>query len=129
VTKPISARVHGVLDYATVAAFLNAPMVLGLHGTPASILYWLSGIHLLMTGCTDFPLGFFKFIPFRIHGAIEVVAGVFILFAPWIYGFSGNDAARYFFVSVAIIIFGVVVLTDYWQRVVAPPREPGDRRR
>jgi hypothetical protein len=129
VTKPISARVHGVLDYATVAAFLNAPMVLGLHGTPASILYWLSGIHLLMTGCTDFPLGFFKFIPFRIHGAIEVVAGVFILFAPWIYGFSGHDTARNFFVAVAIILFVVIALTDYSQRVVPPPREPGDRRR
>ncbi len=128
-TKPISARVHGVLDYATVAAFLNAPMVFGLHGTPASILYWLSGIHLLMTGCTDFPLGFFKFIPFRIHGAIEVVAGVFILLAPWIYGFSGNDVARNFFVAVAIILFVVIALTDYSQRVVAPPRDPGDRRR
>jgi hypothetical protein len=129
VTKPISARVHGVLDYATVAAFLNAPMVFGLHGTPASILYWLSGIHLLMTGCTDFPLGFFKFIPFRIHGAIEVVAGVFILFAPWIYGFSDNGVARNFFVAVAIILFVVIALTDYSQRVVAPPRDPGDRRR
>ena len=128
-TKPISARVHGVLDYATVAAFLNAPMVFGLHGTPASILYWLSGIHLLMTGCTDFPLGFFKFIPFRIHGAIEVVAGVFILFAPWIYGFSDSGVARNFFVAVAIILFVVIALTDYSQRVVAPPRDPGDRRR
>jgi len=121
--------VHGVLDYATVAAFLNAPMVFGLHGSPAAILYWLSGIHLLMTGCTDFPLGFFKFIPFRIHGAIEVVAGVFILLAPWIYGFSGSDVARNFFVAVAIILFVVIALTDYSQRVVAPPREPGDRRR
>jgi len=45
VTKPISARVHGVLDYATVVGFLNAPMVFGFHGTPAVIVYWLAGIH------------------------------------------------------------------------------------
>lgn len=51
--KAVTARVHGVLDYATVAAFLNAPMVFGFHGTPAAIVYWLAGIHLLMTGCTD----------------------------------------------------------------------------
>jgi hypothetical protein len=129
VTKPISARVHGVLDYATVAGFLNAPMVFGFHGTPAAIVYWLAGIHLLMTGCTDFPLGFFKFIPFRVHGAIELVAGVFLISAPWIYGFAGDAVARNFFFAMAIVIFVVVALTDYYQRVVLPPLEPGDRRR
>lgn len=128
-TKPISARVHGVIDYAAVAAFLNAPMVFGFHGTPAAIVYWLAGIHLLMTGCTDFPFGLFKFIPFRIHGVIEAVAGVFLLVAPWLYGFAGEVAARNFFVAMAIIIFVVAALTDYSQRVVLPPPAPGDRRR
>jgi hypothetical protein len=117
-----------VLDYATVAAFLNAPMVFGMHGTPATIVYWLSAIHLLMTGCTDFPLGFFKFIPFRIHGAIELVAGVFLLAAPWIYGFAANDTARNFFMAMGVIIIVVVALSDYSGRVVRPPPEPGERR-
>ncbi len=104
-------------------------MVFGMHGTPATIVYWLSAIHLLMTGCTDFPLGFFKFIPFRIHGAIELVAGVFLLAAPWFYGFGADNTARNFFTAMAIIIFVVVALTDYSGRIVSPPREPGDRRR
>lgn len=129
-TKPISARVHGVLDYATVAAFLNAPMVFGFTGTvPAEICYWLAGIHLLMTGCTNFPLGVFKWIPFRIHGAIDLVAGIFFLVAPWIFRFSGAAAPRNFFVALAILTFIVVALTDFAQRVVVPPPEPGDRRR
>lgn len=129
-TKPITAKVHGVLDYATVAAFLNAPLVLGFQGTtPATIVYWLAGIHLLLTGCTDFPPGVFRWIPFRIHGAIDLVAGVFLLVAPWVFGFSGLAAARNFFVGLAVIIFVVVALTDFTQRVEIPPREPGDRRR
>src|SRR4051812_8474495 len=127
--KPISARVHGILDYATVAAFLNAPMVLGFHGTPASIVYWLSGIHLLMTGFTDFPLGVFKIIPFRIHGVIDLVAGIFLLVAPWVFGFAADSAARNFFVAMAVIGFIVVALTDYAQRVQLPPPDPNDRRR
>ena len=127
--KPISAQVHGVLDYATVAAFLNAPMVLGFQGTPAAIVYWLAGIHLLMTGCTDFPLGVFNWIPFGIHGAIELVAGLFLMAAPWMFGFADVYAARNFFVLVAIIIFVVVALTDYSQRIEFPPPQPGDRRR
>ena len=127
-TKPISSRVHGVLDYATVVGLLNAPMVFGFHGTAAAVVYWLAGIHLLMTGCTDFPLGFFKFIPFRIHGAIELVAGIFLVSAPWIYGFAGDNVPRNFFIVFAIVIFVVVALTDYSGRVAPAPAEPGDRR-
>jgi hypothetical protein len=118
-----------VLDYATVVTFLNAPMVFDFHGTPAAIVHWLAGIHLLMTGCTDFPLGFFKFIPFRIHGVIDALAGVFILVAPWLLGFADDHRGRNFFVAVAIILFVVVALTDYSQRVEIPPQEPNDRRR
>ncbi|HUR00142.1 MAG TPA: SPW repeat protein [Gemmatimonadaceae bacterium] len=127
-TKPISARVHGVLDYATVAAFLNAPMVFGFHGTPAAIVYWLAGLHLLMTGFTDFPLGLFKMIPFRVHGVIDLLVGIFLLVSPWLFGFAGENAARNFFIAIAIITFVVVALTDYSQRVEIPPRAPGDRR-
>jgi hypothetical protein len=102
--------------------------VFGFHGTPAAIAYWLAGIHLLMTGCTDFPLGFFKWIPFKIHGAIELLAGIFILIAPWIFGFAQDVAARNFFLAMAIIVLVVVALTDYSQRVVRPPQDPSDRR-
>jgi hypothetical protein len=129
VTKPVSARVHGVLDYATVAAFLNAPMVFGFHGTPAAIVYWLAGIHLLMTGCTDFPVGLFMWIPFKVHGVIELFAGILLLIAPWAFGFAQDVAARNFFLAMAIILLVIVALTDYSQRVVVPPPDPADRRK
>jgi hypothetical protein len=54
---------------------------------------------------------------------------VFLLVAPWLFGFSELYAARNFFVAMAIVTFVVVVLTDYSQRVEIPPPEPGDRRR
>ncbi|MFL5593029.1 MAG: hypothetical protein ACJ78M_01965 [Gemmatimonadaceae bacterium] len=127
--KPIPARVHGVLDYATVAAFLNAPMVFGFSGTPAAIVYWLAGIHLLVTGTTDFRLGLFDWIPLRIHGALELVAGLFLLIAPWLFGFSDIPVARNFFLALAIIVLVVVALSDYSQRIELPPPQPGDRRR
>jgi hypothetical protein len=129
VRKPVSGRIHGVLDYATVAAFLNAPMVFGFHGTPAAIVYWLAGIHLLMTGCTDFPLGMFKWIPFRIHGMVELLGGLFLIAAPWVFGFAQDYAARNFFLAIGIVVLVVVALTDYSLRVEPPPPDPADRRR
>lgn len=129
-TKPISARVHGVLDYALVAAFLNAPMVLGFQHTRASVVaYWLTGIHLFLTGCTDFPPGAFRWIPFRLHGVIELMMGVFVLVTPWSFAFSDQTTARNFFVATGLIILVVVFLSDYTLRVEMPLRQPGDRRR
>ena len=127
--KPVPARIHGVLDYATVAAFLNAPMVFGFHGTPAAIVYWLAGIHLLMTGCTNFPVGIFLWIPFRIHGVIELLAGIFLLGAPWIFGFAQEQAARNFCLAMGVVVLTLVALTDYSQHVEIPPKDPNDRRR
>jgi hypothetical protein len=124
----VSARVHGVLDYATVAAFLNAPMVFGFHGTPAAIAYWLAGIHLLMTGSTNFPVGLFMWIPFKIHGVIELLAGIFLLAAPWLFGFAQDVAARNFFLGIGIIVLVLIALTGYSQRVARPPQDPADRR-
>lgn len=128
-TKPISPRVHGILDYAFVAIFLNGPMVFGFNGAPASALYWLAGIHLLMTGITAIPYGMFKVIPFRIHGAIDVAVGLFLIAAPWLLGFSATADARNFFLVIGILSFIVVALTDYTPQPEVPPREPGDRRR
>ena len=129
-TKPIAARVHGVLDYAAAAVFLNAPMVFGFQHTAASrVAYWLTGIHLLLTACTDFPPGPFRWIPFKFHGAIELVAALFVLVAPWIFGFSDQGPARNFFVVMGILLLIVVALSDYTVREVLPPRQPGDRRR
>jgi hypothetical protein len=128
VTKPITPRIHGILDYALVAVFLNAPMVFGFTGMPASVLYWLAGIHVLMTGFTDFPFGMFKVIPLRVHRAMDLLGGVFLIVAPWVLGFAGEADARNFFVVVGILGLAAVALTDYTPRVEVPPREPGDRR-
>jgi hypothetical protein len=66
----LSPRVHGVLDYVVVAAFLASPTVLKLSETPALIAYVLAGVHLALTLVTTFPLGAVKLVPFAIHGAL-----------------------------------------------------------
>jgi hypothetical protein len=129
VTRPISPRVHGILDYAAVAIFVNAPLVFGFSGTAASALYWLAGIHVLMTGITDFPYGMFKVIPFRIHGAIDGLGGLFLVVAPWVLGFAADARSRNFFLAMAILGFAIIALTDYTPTAAVPPRKPGDRRR
>lgn len=127
--RPITPRAHGIFDYAIVAIFLNAPMVFGFSGAPASTLYWLAGIHVLVTGITAFAYGMFKVIPFRIHRVIDLAVGLFLIAGPWLFGFSANAGARNFFLVMGIVSFAVVALTDYTPQPEVPPRAPGDRRR
>jgi hypothetical protein len=57
------------------------------------------------------------------------VAGLFVLVAPWILGFSDQGVPRNFFVAMGILILIVAALTDYAVRESLPPRQPDDRRR
>ena len=111
--KILSAKVHGALDYAVVLTFFAAPVVFGFSRTPAILCYALSTIHLAVTLCTAFPLGLFKLIPFKAHGVLETVVSVSLLAVPWLFGFSTDLSARYFYLIVGAVVLVVIALTDY----------------
>ena len=114
--KPISPKVHGILDYLMVPVFLLAPMLFGFDGLPATIARILAGVHLILTALTAMPLGLIKVIPFKVHGAIEVVVGLALIGLPWALGFAQVTAARNFFLGVGILILIVAMLTDFGGR-------------
>lgn len=109
----LDARIHGVLDLATVAAFLLGPLLFGLGGTPALISYTLAVVHLLMTLMTRFPMGRWKRIPFVVHGIVELVVGIFLLILPTIAGYAPGSPARRFYMIVGAFILVVWALTAY----------------
>ena len=111
--KILSPRVHGYLDYLVVVAFALAPSILGFSKTPATICYVLAVVHLIETLITAFPLGLFKWMPFTVHGSIEFVISFVLVALPWIAGFSGETAARNYFVGSGIALFLVWLTTDY----------------
>jgi len=111
--KPITAHAHGVLDYVMVVLFLAAPTLFGLAGIAATISYVLALIHLLLTAITAFPLGAFRIVPFKVHGALELLVGVLLVALPWLLGFSGETASRNFYVTVGLVILVVALLTHF----------------
>lgn len=111
--KVISPRVHGYLDYLTVALFLLAPTLLGMSQLPAMLAYVIAGIHLIVTLTSDFPFGAVKLIPFTIHGWIERIVGPSLIALPFIAGFANEGIARNFYIGIGLIIIVVGLLTDY----------------
>ena len=111
--KVISPRVHGYLDFLTVALFLLAPTLLGLSQLPAMLAYSLAAVHLIVTLTSDFPFGVIKLIPFTIHGWIEHLVGPSLIALPFIFGFADEEIARNFYIAVGIVIIIIGILTDY----------------
>jgi hypothetical protein len=115
----LDARLHGFLDLVTVGVFLLAPFFFGLGGYVAAVAWGLAVVHLLMTLLTRFPLGIVKVIPFPIHGAVELVAGVVLVLAmPRMLLASPDSPARTFFVGAGVAILIVWLLTRYREKPV-----------
>jgi len=111
--KILSPTMHGILDYFVVVGFALAPAIVGFSGPPAMISHLLAVIHLGLTLATAFPLGFWKLVPLRMHGAIELVVSVVLVALPWIIGFSADTRARAFYVGAGIVVCFTWLLSDY----------------
>jgi uncharacterized membrane protein len=111
--KILNPRAHGYIDYVAVALLALAPSLFGFGGIAATLCYLLAVVQLGMSLVTAYPTSIAKLIPFTIHGAVELATAVFLVAAPWLFGFAGVDAARNFFIAGGIGLLLVYFVTDY----------------
>ena len=111
--KPLTARLHGYLDYLTVLIFLIAPSVLGFGGLPAKLAWLLAGVHLAMTLVTRFPLGVFRRLAFTLHGWVERIVGPALIAVAFLPDIFSVKPAFAFFAGMGLVIIAVGWLTDY----------------
>lgn len=104
---------HGAMDYAVVAFLFLSPTYFHLPETTATFTYVLGAIHLLLTILTNFRLGLFKLIPFRVHGLIELVVSLGLFGVAYWLGDIEGKLPQYFYSSFAIMLLLVWFLTDY----------------
>lgn len=116
--KPISPRIHGVIDYLTVSLLLTAGPLFGFRGQPAEVTSTLAGVVLVYSLFTNYPLGFVKMIPFGIHRIIDIVLGAALVLSPFVLRYDGPT--RNFFVAMGIASLVVVALTDFSGSSTAP---------
>lgn len=111
--KIISSKVHGILDYLTVIFLFAAPTLFKMEGNLCTFTYALGGIHLLLTALTNFEVGIFKVIPFRIHGVIELIVSVALIAVAFWFKNNESELGFYFYLALAGVILIVFILTDF----------------
>ena len=118
--KAISPTLHGVLDYGTCAFFALAPSLFNLQGTYATVCYILAAGYLVVSLLTNMPLGAVRAIPFPVHGKLELVSGLVLIAAPWLFGFADDNAtARNLFAGMGVVFLLVYFLTDWYAQTRA----------
>lgn len=111
--KPINGRMHGMMDYATVAATAAAPRALGFPRTAENLAYGLAAGYLGLSLMTDYPLSARRMVPFKGHGATEVLLGMALPFLPRLLGFDDDRRARNFFLGLTALTAVTALMTDW----------------
>ena len=85
--RPISSRLHGILDYATAAQLLTVPTLLRTGGSRSGVALRVAGAAYLATAATTrYELGLVKLLPLRAHLVLDVVGSVGLAASPWLLG-------------------------------------------
>ena len=111
--KPISPRVHGIIDYTTSLAVAAAPEALNFPRAAKTLARSLAGGYTGLSAVTDYPLSAKRLVPFKAHGAAELAIAAALPILPWALGFAENKAARNFFLGLTALTLVVSALTDW----------------
>ena len=111
--KPISPRIHGVLDYATSATVAAAPQVMRFPKAARVLFESLAASYTGLSAVTDYPLSVKRLVPFKAHGAAEAVIALALPAMPRLLRFSRHRAARNLCYGLTALTFVVAALTDW----------------
>lgn len=114
--KPLSAKPHGVLDYAVGLFLLASPWLFGFNDVSTAATWTMVAVGLValvLSLMTNYPLGLFKIVPFPTHGRVETAGAIFLLISPWLIRFADLPVARNIAIFVSIAWLVVVALTNY----------------
>lgn len=111
---PISAFVHGLVEYAAAAVFIAAPFVLGFDSEAATAVSIVVGVVLLVvTASSDLPTGLTKTIPVTIHAVLDFIAAAFLIAAPFLFGFSDESKPTAFMIVLGAVHLLITIATRF----------------
>ncbi len=121
---PISPKTHGIIDYSTSTAVAMAPQLINLPKRAAAACYGLAAGYTALSMLTRYPAGAKKVVPFKGHGAAEMVIGAALPFMPHMLGLKSSRLnrkksrqakrnANFLFYGLAAMTGVVALMTDW----------------
>ncbi len=109
----IPTKVHGVLDYVVAIALILAPMLFGFAGMggPAVIIPMILGVGLILYSLfTSYEWGLFKVLSMPYHLVFDILASIFLVLSPFIFGFYDPSMLNVWLPHVVVGLAVIVVV-------------------
>jgi len=111
---PISLFLHGLVEYAAGVLFVVAPFLFGFDSGAAKAVSIGVGIVILAVAAgTDSPTGLSRSIPIKGHVALDFALALFLVAAPFLFGFSDESTPTAFFVALGIVHLLLTIATRF----------------
>ncbi len=108
--KFIPTKVHGALDYIVAIALIFAPWIFGFSqvGGAAVIVPMVLGAGLILYSLfTKYEWGLVKVLGMPYHLIVDVIASLFLIASPFLFGFYNMDMWN---VWVPHVVVGIAVI-------------------
>lgn len=107
----INTRIHGYMDYMMGLLLIVAPWIFNLpEGAATTVPIILGAGTIVYSLLTDYELGLLKILSMKVHLGIDLMAGILLIAAPWLFGFA--DQVIWPFVILGIIEVGASLMTE-----------------
>jgi hypothetical protein len=112
-TKPISPKIHGLIDYAFALALLVVPELIGSQKKTRLLYKIIAGEVFLYSALSKHPYALKPLIPFRIHKKIDMVnlSGLALLGA--YKGIHKHKPTLLFHAGMTVLGITTVLLTNW----------------
>jgi len=124
---PLPRPVHGIVEYIEALAFIVVPLLLfGAGAGAATATAIVVGVVLLVVAAsTAGPTGLVNQVPVVAHVAIDYILAIFLIAAPFLFGFSGETEPLAFFLALGIAHLLMTIATRFLARDDAAERRRG----
>ncbi len=112
----ISLKTHNILDYVGGALLLFTPAIFGFAEIDAARnTFIVAGLGLIAYSLlTQYDYAIWRVIPLGLHMSLDVLNGVVVMLAPWVFGYrdlltTGQEVVHY---ALALGVYALVAFTQ-----------------
>jgi hypothetical protein len=111
---PLSARLHGLLEYLIGGFFIASPFIFGFDARSAVAIGVVGGIVLILMAATaQTGPALSGMVPVGVHVLFDVVLAAFLVASPFIFGFSDEAAPTGLFIGAGVVHVLVTIATRF----------------
>jgi hypothetical protein len=108
--RPITSRVHALLDYPLAVVLIATPWIFGFSdvgGAAVALPITIGALALGQSLITDWELSVARIVPLPIHLTLDALAGVVLAISAFVFGFSDEGTNAW----LPLVVAGVGMLT------------------